>query len=117
MTIKDARKLFLRDYRKFKAYATKESITSTEAETVQLFAIYRKDLKTEELMQRSGARTFARGRSPAATNRQLAYLANLLEERGKKYKTKDLYAMTMQEASRQIDELRNNGTVKVSEDD
>ncbi len=107
---------FLNDYWNFKVYAEESSITNGEPEIIQLFDIYRKDARASMITKNRGK--FFKPYSPAkkvtnpdlpATDRQIAFLKDLMEKQGIAFDQEKLNGMTVDEASKSIDKYKGVG--------
>lgn len=104
---------FLKEYNTFKQYADQQNITTSEAETTQLFAIFRKDERTNRIMEmRNGSnkenKTTDNGEQPA-TEKQKTYVKNIYEQNGISYNEEEMQKLTKNQASEIINSLKGRG--------
>ena len=97
---------FLKEFGAFKQFAQKEQISIDGAETVNLFAIYRKDERSNDIMANKNSSLRMNGDQPA-TDKQKAYIRNIYEQNGIEHKVDDLQKLTKRQASEIIESLKN----------
>ncbi len=95
---------FIKEYGTFKQFAVEQKITNNEPETIQLFAIFRKDERTNEIMERTNGSN--KNGEAAATEKQKSYIRSIYTQKGMEFKEEDMDKLTKKEASRIINSLR-----------
>ncbi len=101
---------FLKEYGTFKQFAQQQQISNSEPETIQLFAIYRKDERTDSIMGiRNGInkenKTTSNGEQ-SATDKQKAYIKSIYEKNGVAYNEDDIQKLTKRQASEIINSFK-----------
>jgi len=93
--------LFARDYKKFRKEIKKVVQEITEEQIISLYAIYRKDLRAEDLMRERELK------DNKATWKQIRAIKVILAKNGlsEKHLTKPLEELTKEEASKLISDL------------
>ena len=107
---------FIREYKAFKEFATSEQLTERGAELIQLFAIHRKDERSNGFFEKRQIpagpihtrRTLPNDGRPI-TESQKAYIRDLLRTNGVECDDGKIESMTKEEASEFIDSLKGEG--------
>lgn len=92
---------FLKEYYSFKQYAEEQQITANDAETIQLFAIFRKDKRSNEI---NGKKTNG---DQTATEKQKAYIKSIYEKNGITFDEQEIQRLTKKQASEIINSLKS----------
>jgi hypothetical protein len=106
----DKQSSFLEDYKAFKKSA--QDLQITNEEVLHLFAIYRKDGRTESIRSWNGGirKAEQEGQNPETiTDRQKNYIKSICEAKQMPFSEMLFDSMTKIEASKWIDSELNNG--------
>lgn len=101
---------FVKEFSEFYIEARKEGIEAAMSDIATLYAIYRKDLRTEKLIKKAHINNFNKnkpadpGKEPT-TERQKNYLMDLAYKNGVCITQKELDRMTREKASKTINTL------------
>jgi len=96
---------FVKDFSEFYAEVRKEGIEATVKEVANLYAIYRKDLRTDRLNDDNRSESNGDPCKEPATERQKQYLMDLAYKKGFCITQIELDRMTREQASKTIDTL------------
>ena len=91
---------FLKEYNTFRRYAEQQQTSENEATTLQLFAIFRKDERSNEI---NGKRADA---DQPATERQKAYIKSIYARNGVQFTEESVNKLTKREASKVINSFK-----------
>jgi len=102
----DSKKEFVEEFKEFNDELQEAGIEATVEQAVNLFAIFRKDLRTERINgEKDDIEVNSTTEGQQATEKQKHFLKRLADERGIDISEDELDSMTKHEASQRITDL------------